>query len=118
MLMMEVGALMVGRITNYHGACRVRRGEPKGRFEFGGSTVVLLFQKDSVELEERLILNTRAGCETIVKMGERIGEKGRSAEGEAGCVCKRRQGGWKRNTEASWNRAKRKENQGRPGHST
>lgn len=117
-LMMEVGALMVGRITNYHEACRVKRGEPKGRFEFGGSTVVLLFQKDAVELEERLILNTRAGCETIVKMGERIGMGGRSAKGEAGCVCKRRQGGWKRNTAASWSRAKRKENQGRPGHST
>ncbi len=74
-LMMEVGALMVGRITNYHEACQVKRGEAKGRFEFGGSTVVLLFQKDAVELEERLVRNTQAGCETIIKMGERIGRE-------------------------------------------
>ncbi len=73
-LMMEVGAMMVGRITNYHGECQVKRGQEKGRFEFGGSTVVMLFQKDSVCIDEDLIRNTEDGCETIVKMGERIGE--------------------------------------------
>ena len=40
---MEVGALMVGRITNYR-ACPVKRARKKEGFEFGGSTVVLLFQ--------------------------------------------------------------------------
>ena len=73
-LMMEVGALMVGRITNYHEACLVKKGEEKGRFEFGGSTVILLFQKDAVRMDERLFQNTQSGYETIVKMGERIGE--------------------------------------------
>lgn len=73
-LMMEVGALMVGRITNYHEACEVKRGQEKGRFEFGGSTVILLFQRDAVRIDERLIENTKNGFETIVKMGERIGE--------------------------------------------
>lgn len=72
-LMMEVGALMVGRITNYHEACEVKRGQEKGRFEFGGSTVILLFQKDAVQIDERLLRNTKEGYETIVKMGERIG---------------------------------------------
>lgn len=72
-LMMEVGALMVGRIRNYHGACRVRKGQEKGRFEFGGSTVLLLFQKDAVCLDNRLLKNTQLGLETVVKMGERIG---------------------------------------------
>ncbi len=73
-VMMEVGALMVGRITNYHGACPVKRGQEKGRFEFGGSTVVLLFQDGAVSIDDRLIHNTEKGYETIVKMGERIGE--------------------------------------------
>ena len=50
--------MMVGRITNYHGACRVRRGQEKGRFEFGGSTILLLFQKGAVRMEDRLIRNT------------------------------------------------------------
>lgn len=73
-LMMEVGAMMVGRITNYHGEGPVKRGQEKGRFEFGGSTVILLFQKGGVQIDERLICNTQKGYETIVKMGERIGE--------------------------------------------
>ncbi len=33
-LMMEVGALLVGRIVNYHERKEVKRGEEKGRFEF------------------------------------------------------------------------------------
>ena len=74
-LMMEVGALMVGRITNYHEEGRVRRGEEKGRFEFGGSTVILLFQKDAVKFDRRFLENTENGYETIVKMGERLGEE-------------------------------------------
>lgn len=73
-VMMEVGALMVGRITNYHGACLVKRGEEKGKFEFGGSTVILLFQDGAVRIDDRLIHNTEKGYETIVRMGERIGE--------------------------------------------
>jgi len=72
-LMMEVGALMVGRITNYHGACDVRRAQEKGRFEFGGSTVILLLQKDAVRIDEDLLENTRKGFETYVKLGEKIG---------------------------------------------
>lgn len=72
-LVMEVGATMVGRILNYHGACSVNRGEEKGRFEFGGSTVILCLQKDRVTVDADLIDNTRQGIETVVRMGERIG---------------------------------------------
>lgn len=74
-LMMEVGALLVGKINNYHKKSAVKKGEEKGRFEFGGSTIVLLFQKDKVELDSDLLDNTREGFETIVKMGETIGHK-------------------------------------------
>ena len=49
---------MVGRITNYHQACEVKRGQEKGRFEFGGSTVILLFQENAVHPNEQLVLNT------------------------------------------------------------
>lgn len=75
LVQMEVGALLVGRIVNYHGAARVTRGQEKGRFEFGGSTVVLLIQKDRVEVDRDLLENTRNNCETIVRLGERIGQK-------------------------------------------
>ncbi len=74
-LMMEVGALMVGRIVNHQEEAEVRRGEEKGMFEFGGSTVILIFQKNAVEIEKAILENTKNGYETIVKMGEEIGEK-------------------------------------------
>lgn len=78
MLQMEVGALLVGRIVNHHGSRKVRRGEEKGYFQFGGSTVVLLIQADQAEIDADLLENTRLGIETVVKMGEKIGRSIRS----------------------------------------
>lgn len=72
-LQVEVGAMMVGRIVNDVKAGRFERGDEKGRFEFGGSTVVLLLQKDAAVLDEEFFVNTAAGKETVVKCGERIG---------------------------------------------
>lgn len=72
-LMMEVGAAMVGRIVNHHGAQQVLRGQEKGLFEFGGSTVILCMQKDRVLPDEDLLRNTANGAETVVRQGERIG---------------------------------------------
>ncbi len=75
LLVMEVGAMMVGKIHNLHPEERdVHRGEEKGYFEFGGSTVILLAQKGKVRIDEDLLLNTERGFETLVKMGEKIGE--------------------------------------------
>lgn len=71
-MMMEVGALLVGRILNFHKACQVRRGQEKGLFEFGGSTVVLAIAKDTIVPDQDILENTAAGYETIVRMGERI----------------------------------------------
>lgn len=70
---MEVGALLVGRIVNHHGAKRVRRGEEKGYFQFGGSTVVLLLQPEKAEIDEDILNNSAHGIETVVRMGEKIG---------------------------------------------
>ena len=74
-LMMEVGALLVGKIVNHHGEATVRRGQEKGYFQFGGSTVVLLLEKARALVDEDILRNTREGFETIVKMGEKIGQK-------------------------------------------
>ena len=70
----EVGAMMVGRICNRHGAKSVRRGEEKGRFEFGGSTIVMLLEKGAAEIDRDILKNSFEGFETIVKYGEKIGE--------------------------------------------
>ncbi|MGN1015638.1 MAG: phosphatidylserine decarboxylase [Faecousia sp.] len=74
-LMMEVGALMVGKIVNHHGAARVARGQEKGYFQFGGSTVVLLVEKDRLALDPPYPENSRQGIETRVRYGQPIGKK-------------------------------------------
>lgn len=74
-MQIEVGALMVGKIVNYDQVACIHRGDEKGKFEFGGSTIVLLFKKDTVDIDDDLIENTKNGYETAVKMGERIGKQ-------------------------------------------
>lgn len=69
----EVGALMVGRICNHRQAGMFRRGEEKGYFAFGGSTIVLLFRRGTVIPDEELVDNTEKGLETVVRMGETCG---------------------------------------------
>lgn len=72
----EVGALMVGRIVNNApDGCTAKKGLEKGKFEFGGSTVVVLLEKDKVMLDEEFITNTQNDLETNVKYGEKIGTR-------------------------------------------
>ena len=71
-LMMEVGALMVGRIVNKFPNGKVKRGEEKGYFKFGASSIVLCFEKNAVIPDAELIRNTLNGAETKIKLGERI----------------------------------------------
>lgn len=74
-IQMEVGALVVGKITNHHnGEYKFKKGEEKGYFEFGGSTVILLLQKNAIKLSPDIINNTGDDCELLVKMGEVIGK--------------------------------------------
>ena len=70
----EVGATLVGSIVQTFEGSIVNKGEEKGFFKFGGSTVVLLFEKDKIRIDQDLLTNTEMGYETTVKMGERIGE--------------------------------------------
>ena len=74
-LQMEVGALLVGRIHNHHGKEKVYRGQEKGYFMFGGSTIILLLEKGRFVADEDLLYNSLAGYETEVKYGEKIGCK-------------------------------------------
>ncbi|KAH0452760.1 hypothetical protein IEQ34_017084 [Dendrobium chrysotoxum] len=54
-----------------------------GYFSFGGSTVICLFEKDSIDLDEDLIANSERSLETLVSVGMKLGvAKGkRSSEG-------------------------------------
>lgn len=71
----EVGALLVGKIKNHHGEATFCRGDEKGMFLYGGSTVVLLLEKDKVALDSSLFEKTEAGEEIPVVMGQRLGTK-------------------------------------------
>src|SRR5699024_9150219 len=70
----EVGALLVGKIRNNHENKLVKEGEDKGYFEFGDSTIILLLEKEKVEIFPEVVQWTEEGCETIVHMGETNGK--------------------------------------------
>ena len=69
----DVGATMVGSIIQtYRANSEVKKGEEKGYFAFGGSTLVLLFEKDKIRFDDDLVTNTKNHLETYVRMGENI----------------------------------------------
>lgn len=72
---MEVGAMMVGKIKNHHDGGEHKRGEEKGMFLYGGSTVVVFLEKDKVNIDKAYFDATERGEEIDVLMGQKIGEK-------------------------------------------
>ncbi len=48
------------------------RGDEKGMFLYGGSTIILLLEKDKAKINERFFEATANGEETDVVMGERL----------------------------------------------
>lgn len=77
MVQMEIGALLVGKIRNREQTPKgnhVQAGQEKGYFEFGGSTIILLLQKDAVRLCGKWANRKNTGAEIKVRRGERIAE--------------------------------------------
>jgi len=73
-LYIEVGATSVGTIAQtYIPGKKVCRGDEKGYFKFGGSTVILFFTKDAVKIDDEILMQTEIGYETRVLAGESIG---------------------------------------------
>lgn len=75
MLYMEVGAIMVGRIENRVKSGSFSRGEEKGYFEFGGSTVILFTAPGAFAPEAGLAEASARGEETPVRLGARVGHR-------------------------------------------
>jgi phosphatidylserine decarboxylase len=72
----DVGATGVGRIVQHHpGGGRFTRGEEKGYFEFGGSTVILLLKPGVAKIDDDIAEYSGRGIETIVRYGEKVGCK-------------------------------------------
>ncbi|MCL2146203.1 MAG: phosphatidylserine decarboxylase [Synergistaceae bacterium] len=81
----EVGAMLVGRMVETHKSRIFRKGDEKGYFEFGGSTLVMLLKKDIVAIDEDILEYSRHGVEIKVKYGEKIGEtSGGKTDGKIG----------------------------------
>lgn len=75
-LYVEVGATCVGSIIQtYKPNCNIKKGDEKGYFKFGGSTIILFFKKDTIKVDEDIINQTSLGFESSVLMGEKIGTK-------------------------------------------
>lgn len=75
-LYVEVGATCVGSIIQtYTPNDNIKKGQEKGYFKFGGSTIILFFEKDNVIIDSDIINQTKLGFETYVNFGDKIGLK-------------------------------------------
>lgn len=75
LIQMEVGAMLVGKIRNLHEKAAFQRGEEKGHFLYGGSTVILLVKKDQARFIPKLYTAAMNNKEVPVQMGQVIGYK-------------------------------------------
>lgn len=75
-LYIEIGATCVGSIIQtYCPEKNISKGDEKGYFKFGGSTVVLFFEENRAIIDKDILEQTKNGYETKVLMGEKIGIK-------------------------------------------
>ncbi len=70
---LEIGALNVGSIVQTYIPGRINKGQEKGLFQFGGSTLVLLFEPNRICFEADLQHDSADGIEVQVLCGEHIG---------------------------------------------
>jgi phosphatidylserine decarboxylase len=74
LLFIEIGATAVGSVhQTFCPDQPVRKGDEKGYFEFGGSCVVLLFEKGRVQFDADLIRHSNRLIETRANFGESLG---------------------------------------------
>ncbi|KAF9949725.1 hypothetical protein BGZ72_008530 [Mortierella alpina] len=69
-----IGAMMVGSIVlTTQGGQEVERMEEHGYFAFGGSTIVVLFEANTVQFDEDLLRSSKEQIEMLVRVGMRVG---------------------------------------------
>lgn len=73
-LHIDVGALVVGKIHQHQPqGGSFSRGQEKGYFELGGSTIIQVFQPHRIQLDPDILEYSQKGIESLVKCGSRIG---------------------------------------------
>ncbi|MDR1458396.1 MAG: archaetidylserine decarboxylase [Puniceicoccales bacterium] len=74
--MVEIGATFVGSIhQSFNLNERYFVGQEKGYFSFGGSTIITIFENNSVRFSDDIVENSKDGMETYVLMGDSMGTK-------------------------------------------
>ena len=74
----EVGAICVGKIVQTHRWNKpFLRGEEKGYFLFGGSTVIIVGEKGAWKPSADIVQNTKNGIETYLHLGQEVATKGK-----------------------------------------
>ncbi|KAI7872491.1 phosphatidylserine decarboxylase-domain-containing protein [Spinellus fusiger] len=71
-----IGAMMVGSILLTASVNQsLAKGDELGYFAFGGSTIVVLWEKDTVVFDDDLLENAEKPLETLVRVGNHIGRR-------------------------------------------
>ncbi|KAF8761990.1 Phosphatidylserine decarboxylase [Rhizoctonia solani] len=71
-----IGALLVGSIgwTDRSEGYRAEKGDDIGWFQYGGSTVIIVFPSDHIKWDDDLADASEQGIEVQVRVGEHIGQ--------------------------------------------
>lgn len=72
-LFLEIGATFVGAIHETYREGKCTKGEEKGYFSFGGSSLILLFPPHSIQFDQDLLDATAQGVEIKCLMGQSMG---------------------------------------------
>lgn len=74
-LFIEIGTTAVGSIhQTYQPGIPYKKGDEKGYFSFGGSSLILLFEKEIIRLSSDIITYTSQKIETRCRLGEPLQE--------------------------------------------
>jgi phosphatidylserine decarboxylase len=76
-----VGAVKVGSVEVTATPGGISKGDEMGRFRYGGSTVVLVFRRGTIQFDPELVANSARGVETLVRMGSVLGRATRPGGG-------------------------------------
>ncbi|MFA6119507.1 MAG: archaetidylserine decarboxylase [Parachlamydiales bacterium] len=75
-LYIEIGATNVGSINqSFFPNTEYKKGEEKGYFSLGGSSIVLLFKKDTIVFDQDLVEMSKERIETLAHLGLRFASK-------------------------------------------
>ena len=71
----EVGAITIGSIVQTYTPGMVAKGQEKGYFQYGGSTLILLFEPGAIAFDQDLIRDSQQHLEVRVLAGTQVGKK-------------------------------------------